>query len=110
MAAALAALDVAGTHGRIYALGGAEILPYRDMIDRIFTILERSPRMINVPGLPQILATAGALIPGSELSADVARRMNIDLAFDDGSAAADFGYAPRMFLAGGIRDLFGPAQ
>ncbi len=107
-AAALAALDVPGTHGRIYALGGAETLPYREMITRIFATLGRRPRILNVPGLPQILAAAGAIIPGSELSADVARRMNIDLAFDDGSAAADFGYAPRSFLAGGIRDLFGP--
>jgi len=58
--------------------------------------------------LPQILALAGTIIPGSELSADVARRMNIDLAFDDGSAAADFDYAPRRFLSGGVQDLFGP--
>jgi hypothetical protein len=79
------------------------------MIHRIFVVLERSLRIINVPGLPQILALAGTVIPGSELSADVARRMNQDLAFDDGAATADFGYAPRGFLSGGEQDLFGPA-
>jgi nucleoside-diphosphate-sugar epimerase len=108
-AAALSALDIRRTHGRIYALGGGETLSYRDMIARIFAVLERSPRMINVLGLPQILALAGAIIPGSELSADVALRMNVDLAFDDGSAAAEFGYALRGFLSGGRQDLFGPA-
>ncbi|MEP4379675.1 MAG: NAD-dependent epimerase/dehydratase family protein [Alphaproteobacteria bacterium] len=109
-AAALSALDNRQTHGRIYALGGGETLSYRDMIARIFTVLERSPRMINIPALPQILALAGGVIPGSELSADVARRMNRDLAFDVGAAAADFGYAPRPFLAGGRGDLFGPGE
>jgi len=109
-AAALLALDIPRTEGRIYALGGAETLSYRDMVARIFQALGRRPRMVNVPGLPQILALSGAVIPGSELSADVARRMNVDLAFDEGSAAADFGYAPRSFLTGGVQDLFGPGH
>jgi nucleoside-diphosphate-sugar epimerase len=106
-AAAISALNNPQTHGRTYALGGSETLSYRDMIARIFAVLERSPRMINVPGLPQILAFAGSVIPDSELSADVARRMNQDLAFDDGTAGADFGYEPRSFLSGGVQDLFG---
>lgn len=106
-AAALSVLDNPQTHGRVYALGGAETLSYRDMIGRIFTVLQRSPRMIRVPGLPRILAFAGAVAPGSELSADVAYRMNQDLAFDDGAAGTDFGYAPRDFLSGGIPDIFG---
>ena len=57
--------------------------------------------------LPAMLGVAGALIPGSELTGDVARRMNIDLDFDDGSAARDFGYTPRPFLQAGSTDLFG---
>lgn len=106
--AALAALDTPATHGRTYSLGGGETLAYRDMIARIFDTLGRRPRLVRVPLLPQMLGVAGLVIPGSELSADVARRMNIDLAFDMGEAAADFGYAPRGFLAGGLADLFGP--
>jgi nucleoside-diphosphate-sugar epimerase len=106
-AAALLALDDPRTRGRTYALGGAETLPYGDMIMRIFDVLQRSPRMVKVPGLPRLLALAGAVVPGSELSADVAYRMNQDLAFDDGAASADFGYAPRDFLAGGLPDIFG---
>lgn len=106
-AAALSALDSPITHGGIYALGGAETLTYRDMIARIFAVLQRPTRMVRVPGLPQMLAIAGAVIPGSELSADVAYRMNQDLVFDDGAAGADFGYSPRDFLAGGVWDIFG---
>lgn len=106
-AAALAALDKEITVGRSYALGGGETLAYRDMVARIFTVLGKSPRIVPVPMLPALLAVAGSLIPGSELTGDVARRMNIDLDFDDGSAARDFDYTPRPFLQAGLIDLFG---
>ena len=58
-----------------------------------------------IVGLPALVV---AVMPGSALSADVVRCMNIDLAFDDGSAMEDFGSAPRAFLSGGRADLFGP--
>ncbi len=77
------------------------------MIGRIFTVLGKSPRVVPVPMLPALLGLAGTLIPGSELTGDVARRMNLDLDFDDGTAARDFGYAPRPFLQAGLTDLFG---
>ena len=104
---ALAALDNGITIGRSYALGGGETLAYRDMVGRIFAAMGKSPRIVRVPMLPAMLGVAGALIPGSELTGDVARRMNIDLDFDDGSAARDFGYTPRPFLQAGSTDLFG---
>ena len=106
-AAALAALDKEITVGRSYALGGGETLAYREMIGRIFEAMGKSPRIVPVPMLPALLAVAGSLIPGSELTGDVARRMNFHLDFDDGSAARDFGYAPRPFLQAGLTDLFG---
>lgn len=106
-AAALAALECDNTIGRSYALGGGETLAYREMIGRIFTVLGRSPRILPVPMLPALLGVAGTLVPGSELTGDVARRMNADLDFDDGSATRDFDYAPRPFLQAGAADLFG---
>ena len=106
-AAALAALDCDTAAGRSYALGGGETLAYRDMIGRIFDVLDRPRRIVRTPLLPVMLDVAGAVLPGSELTGDVARRMNMDLDFDDGSAARDFGYAPRGFLSGGRADLFG---
>ena len=106
-AAALAALDCDAAVGRSYALGGGETLAYRDMIGRIFDVLGRPRRIVRAPLLPAMLDVAGTVLPGSELTGDVARRMNMDLDFDDGSAARDFGYAPRGFLSGDRADLFG---
>jgi nucleoside-diphosphate-sugar epimerase len=108
-AAALAALSNDRAIGKTYMLGGGETLAYRDMIARIFDTLGRTPRITRVPALPTVLSVAGAILSGSELTGDVARRMNADLAFDDGSATRDFGYAPRKFLNGGMADLFGSA-
>lgn len=104
-AGALLALEYDKTVGRTYALGGGETLTYRDMIARIFAVLGRPERIVSFSMLPAVLSVAGALLPGSELSGDVAHRMNTDLDFDDGSAGRDFGYAPRPFLSAGIEDL-----
>lgn len=106
-AAALLALADETTIGRTYALGGADILTYRDMVERIFATLEKPSRILRVPMLPAILDVAGRVTPGSELTGDVARRMNLDLDFDDGTAAREFGYKPRPFLQGGKADLMG---
>ena len=106
-AAALLALADETTIGRTYALGGADILTYRDMVERIFETLEKPSRILRVPMLPAILDVAGRVTPGSELTGDVARRMNLDLDFDDGTAAREFGYKPRPFLQGGKADLMG---
>lgn len=104
---ALKALAKDETAGRSYALGGGETLTYRGMIARIFAVMQKPVRIVSVPALPMLLGLAGAVLPGSELTADVARRMNADLDFDDGAAARDFGYTPRAFLSGGVHDLFG---
>lgn len=108
-AAALAALDHDVTISQSYALGGAETLPYRDMIARIFATLSTPARIVRIPMLPGVLDVAGRVVPGSELTGDVARRMNMNLDFDDGTAARAFGYAPRPFLQGGRADLSGSA-
>ncbi|MGY9058071.1 MAG: hypothetical protein ACKVGZ_21200 [Alphaproteobacteria bacterium] len=107
-AAALTALDTPSTFGRNYALSGWETLRYRTMIAWIFTVLGIPERIVSVPLLPTLLSFVRALRSGSELTGDVARRMNADLDFDDDAAARDFGYAPRPFLSGGAVDLFGP--
>lgn len=108
-AAALLALENNITIGRNYALGGGDVMTYRDMIACIFGTLEKPSRIMRVPMLPAILDIAGRVIPGSELTGDVARRMNIDLDYDDGTATREFGYAPRAFLRAGKADLIGSA-
>ncbi|MDP6353127.1 MAG: NAD(P)H-binding protein [Alphaproteobacteria bacterium] len=104
-AAALAAIDCAAARGRIYHLGGGETLTYRDMIGRLFDCLGRRRRLVPVPGLGVLAAAWGLLSGNPVLTADTVRRMNRDLAFDDGAAARDFAYAPRPFLAAGRADL-----
>jgi nucleoside-diphosphate-sugar epimerase len=103
--AALSALESDITIDRSYALGGGETLAYKDMVARIFTTLEKPTRILRVPMLPEILDVVGRVMPGSELTSDVAHRMNLDLDFDDGTAACDFGYKPRFFLQGGKADF-----
>ena len=104
-AAAIAALEAPATAGRAYNLGGGETLTYREMIGRIFDALGKPRRLLPVPGLASLVGAAGVLLRKPSLNADVIRRMNRDLAFDDGAAGRDFGYAPRPFLSGGRADL-----
>jgi len=104
-AAALAVAERPDLAGRAFDLGGGETMPYREMIGRIFDALGRPRRLVTVPGLPWAAAAYARLGGPATLTADAVRRMGRDLAFDDGSAAAAFGYAPRRFLQRGRADL-----
>ena len=104
-AAALAAIDCRAAHGQTYYLCGGETLAYREMIGRIFDCLGRRRRLVPVPFLGTLAALWGQLSGNPAITADMAWRMNRDLAFDDGPARLDFGYSPRGFLGGGRDDL-----
>ena len=103
--AALAALRVAGASGKRYDVGGGERLPYREMIGRIFDVLEMPRRFLLLPGLEYAAAAAGIVMRRPELTGDVVRRMRLDLICDNSAAEADIGYRPRAFLSGGNDDL-----
>lgn len=104
-AAAVAVFGRPETARRAYNLGGGETLAYREMIGRIFDALDRPRRLVAVPGLASLADMAGFVLRRPALNGDVIRRMNRDLAFDDGAAGRDFGYAPQPFLANGRADL-----
>ena len=104
-AAALAVLDCRAAHGQTYYLCGGETLAYREMIGRVFDCLGRRRRLVSVPFLGTLAALWGRLGGNPAITADMARRMNRDLAFDDGPARRDFAYSPRGFLGGGRDDL-----
>ena len=53
--AGIAVLANQQTYGRIYNLGGGEILTYRTMVERVFTALGQRPLILRIP----IGATAG---------------------------------------------------
>ena len=97
--AAFAVLDMAATHGRAYALPGGEILPYREMVERVLAVLQ-PPASLHVVSPPLFLAllslahTAGIARGFSDAAS---ARMRHDLVFDIEPARLDFGYAPRPF-------------
>ena len=98
-AAALAANAATAAHGKVYALPGGEVLPYREMVARVLATLDPPPALIEVPSPLFNLALLGAKAAGQATGFGEAavRRMRSNLVFDAQPAMRDFGYAPRLF-------------
>lgn len=97
-AACAAAIDTAAAGG-VYALSGAEPLPFRMLVERIFAWLGLPPRMpsLPVPVLRAGLAASHALGAGQGVSSGMFARMNEDLSCAHDEAARDLGFRPRPF-------------
>ncbi len=93
------ALEAPAAFGKVYNLSGGETLTYRQMVERIFSALEKRPRFVHVPVVAFRLAMKiFSLAPKyRDYNVQMARRMNDDLVFDHAEATRDFGYAPRSF-------------
>jgi nucleoside-diphosphate-sugar epimerase len=98
-AACLAALESNTARNHAYNISGAERLPYREMVRRVFAALGRAPRMLSVPLWAFRLAISCLrLLPRNRgWTGAMAERMNQDLVFDHAEAARDLGYRPRAF-------------
>lgn len=97
--AALAAMrQPAGCSG-LYSLGGADQLPYREMVSRIFVSLDRPVRIITVPvWLIRLgLWCLRQRKRHADLNIQMVHRMARDLIVDHQPAVRDLGYAPRPF-------------
>jgi len=105
--AAVSILEKPVTYGKIYNLGGGEIVTYREMVERIFGVCRSKVRVFNCRFLPFMLDAASVLLQKKSLSGEIARRMNEDVVFFHDEPQRDFEYAPRPFLSGGVRDLGG---
>ncbi|MBI4082299.1 MAG: NAD-dependent dehydratase [Candidatus Lambdaproteobacteria bacterium] len=97
--ACLRCLDAPGACDRAYNLSGAEALPFRELVARVFQALEKPPRFAPVPaplcrGMIRLAAGAGLVRGITPAALD---RLERDLCFDHGEATRDFGYAPRGF-------------
>lgn len=97
--AALAVLAHPATHGRSYALGGGEVLSYREMVRRVLAALQPPARLLPLPHALFALALAVAHARGRlrGMNRAALQRMGEDLVFDLAPAQRDFGYAPRAF-------------
>lgn len=102
-AAALAACDAPAAQGRAYDLPGGESLPWREMVARTLAALSPPPRLLEVraPLFRLALGAARAAGRANGFGDAALARLREDLVFDAGPARADFGYAPRGFLAAG---------
>jgi nucleoside-diphosphate-sugar epimerase len=91
-----AAASAAATN-KFYSLPGAETLPYREMIGRIFDALHLPRRMVAVPPLlwRAGFALAKPLFPGANVAMGI--RMMKDMTFDSSPATRDIGWKPRAF-------------
>ncbi len=98
--ASIAVLLTPSARSTDYNLSGGEALPYREMVQRIFSWLGRKPKFYKVPLSAFWLALCFArLLPRySHLSIAMAERMEFDMVFEHKKAADAFGYAPRKFL------------
>lgn len=85
---------------RAYNIGGGEKLTYREMIKRVFKVLDQPPYLLTVPYWTFRLAvnTLRQLPRYRHWTVAMAERMNRNLVFDYSEAACDFDYAPRPFL------------
>lgn len=93
-AACLAVLDRPACFGRTYALGGGERLSFDAMLERVRTSLP-----VRCLPLPLPIAAVRATARLGFASAAAVERLQRDLVADDAAARADFGWAPRAFVA-----------
>ncbi|WP_246660735.1 NAD-dependent epimerase/dehydratase family protein [Tardiphaga sp. vice154] len=82
---------------RTYSLPGGETLSYREMAGRVFDALGLPRRIIAAPPWMWRIAFAAAKPFFPQANVAMGNRMAKDMVFDATPAAADFGWAPRVF-------------
>lgn len=94
-----AALISSSAVNKSYNLSGGEVLSYREMVARVFQVLQRKPRFFNMPvGLLRGMMVLLSLIPRyRKWSFAMVERMNQDMVFDHTEAERDLGFKPRGF-------------
>jgi nucleoside-diphosphate-sugar epimerase len=93
------AVQAPSAANQAYNISGAEVLPYRAMVERIFIALRKPVHMLTVPlWFFAFAITMVRWLPRyRHWSSAMAERMNQDLVFDHTDAARDFGFKPRAF-------------
>lgn len=97
--ACIQVLPMNETAGRIYNLSGGEVLPYLEMVRRIFVALGIRPRFVRIPiGAARRGMALLSRFPGyGHLTTEMINRTLHDMVFDSSEARKDFGFDPRPF-------------
>ena len=84
---------------RAYNISGAEVITYREMVLRIFSAMNRRPRLFSIPlWMFSVAVCMVRCLPRyRKWSTAMAERMNRDMVFDHTEAERDFGFKPRSF-------------
>lgn len=98
-AAAVASLDTNAAHNQAFNISGAEVLTYRDMVQRIFQSFQLNSIAITVPLWTfRVGISCLRQIPRyNDWSVAMAERMNQDMSFDHTEARTALGFSPRSF-------------
>ena len=65
--------------GRVYELGGPEILTFREMMEEMLKVIERKRRFLKIPfGLAASMADMMRFLPGAPITPDQVRQLQID--------------------------------
>jgi nucleoside-diphosphate-sugar epimerase len=101
-AACVTALSAPEAVNKCYNISGGETITYREMVCRVFSALDRKPRLVRFPlGLFRLAVFVLRAFPRfRHWSAAMAERMNQDLVFDHTEAARELNFFPRNFHLG----------
>lgn len=85
---------------RAYNINGGETIAYREMVKRLFKVLNQPLHLVTIPRwMFRLIVNTLRLLPRyRHWTVAMAERMNRDLVFDSSEAVRDFGYTPRSFL------------
>jgi nucleoside-diphosphate-sugar epimerase len=99
-AACIAALEQPAALNHAFNLSGAEVLSYREMVERVFAALSMRPRFVRAPlWMFRLLVATMRMLPRfRNWSPAMVERMNRDMVFDHAEAVRDLGFAPRAFV------------
>ena len=97
--ACAAALLSSAASNCAYNLSGGEVLPYREMVVRIFAAMHRRPRLVMIPldAFRLAIRCLRCMPRYRHWSPAMVERMNRDMVFDHADAARDLNFSPRPF-------------
>lgn len=101
--ACIEVIDRSEARNQAYNLGGGEVLPYSEMVKRIFRAQGINPRLLPIHPAPvRFFIRVLRLFPTySYLTPAMVDRMSMDMVFEYDEAKRGFGYSPRSFMPPG---------